>query len=126
MCGIAGICLGAVSTAALPELLEASLLLQHRGQDACGIATHDRDGNPAVHKNYGLVTEVFAEAEPGLQNLSGSMGIVHGNFPFHLMMHKSLAKFLPTQSDTARPVEVHWQKYSLCRIWLDPTLCFAM
>lgn len=65
-------------TAVLPELLEASLLLQHRGQDACGIATHDRNGNPAVHKNYGLVTEVFGEAETGLQNLSGSMGIAHG------------------------------------------------
>lgn len=78
MCGIAGICLGTVSTAALPELLEAILLLQHRGQDACGIATHDHNGNPVVHKDYGLVTEVFGETENGLQSMSGSMGIAHG------------------------------------------------
>jgi amidophosphoribosyltransferase len=78
MCGIAGICLADVSTAALPELLEASLLLQHRGQDACGIATYNRDGQPTVQKDFGLVTEVFGEAEAGLQRLSGSMGIVHG------------------------------------------------
>lgn len=41
-------------------------------------------------------------------------------------MHESPAKVLPLQSDTARLVEVHQQKYSLSRIWLDPTSCFAM
>lgn len=78
MCGIAGLCLAEAGDAALPELLEASLLLQHRGQDACGVATHDDEGTPAVHKNFGLVTEVFGEAEPGLRRLTGSMGVAHG------------------------------------------------
>jgi len=83
MCGIAGLCLANAGNTALPELLEASLLLQHRGQDACGVATCDHHGIPTVQKGFGLVTEVFGEEEDGLQTLTGSLGIAHGDLAPH-------------------------------------------
>ena len=79
MCGITGICLAERSTAALPELIEASLFLQHRGQDACGVATFDSSGKPTVRKRLGLVAEAFGEERAeDLLSLTGSMGIAHG------------------------------------------------
>ena len=55
MCGI----LGAVARGPVNQLLyDGLLVLQHRGQDAAGIAT--LDGNTFhIHKGNGLVRDVF-------------------------------------------------------------------
>ncbi|MDR0904902.1 MAG: class II glutamine amidotransferase, partial [Oscillospiraceae bacterium] len=48
--------------------------LQHRGQEACGIATIN-DLELSCHKDNGLVGDVFSEAM--LDNLAGTMAIGH-------------------------------------------------
>jgi amidophosphoribosyltransferase len=75
MCGIAGI-KGHREVAR--ELYEALTILQHRGQDAAGIATLS-DGRMQLHKGPGLVREVFQAAD--LSSLKGSMGIGHVRYP---------------------------------------------
>ena len=55
MCGIIGI----VGTSAVaPSLYDALTILQHRGQDAAGIATLD-GSQINLHKGSGLVRDVF-------------------------------------------------------------------
>ena len=54
------------------------LALQHRGQEAAGIATcnsYGERGNLFLHKDMGLVTEVFDEQR--LESLPGNLGIGH-------------------------------------------------
>ena len=75
MCGIIGIA-GASDVAA--ALYDGLTVLQHRGQDAAGIAT--ADGNRLrLHKGNGLVSEVFDARAMGL--LAGRMGIGHCRYP---------------------------------------------
>lgn len=76
MCGIAGICLGASGDSATNDLLEAAFVLQHRGQDACGVATVDQDGNVYRYRNLGLVSEVFANPR-NIEELEGHIGMLH-------------------------------------------------
>ena len=47
--------------------------LQHRGQDSCGIAACI-DGRLVLHKNQGLVPEVFTPEQ--LNRLSGACGAI--------------------------------------------------
>ena len=54
-------------------------VLQHRGQDAAGIATFDDDGKLNMHKGNGLVRDVFKEKE--MMQLSGSQGLGHTRYP---------------------------------------------
>lgn len=51
--------------------------LQHRGQESCGIAVADTDGQCRVlsKKGLGLVNDVFHEEE--LQELKGNLGVGH-------------------------------------------------
>lgn len=54
------------------------MALQHRGQEAAGIAvcnTYGEKGNVSVHKDLGLVSEVFDEER--LHKLKGNIGIGH-------------------------------------------------
>ena len=75
MCGIIGIA-GATDVAA--ALYDGLTVLQHRGQDAAGIAT--MDGNRVhLHKGNGLVKEVFDERAMAL--LTGRVGIGHCRYP---------------------------------------------
>ena len=75
MCGIIGIA-GATDVAA--ALYDGLTVLQHRGQDAAGIAT--MDGNKVrLHKGNGLVKEVFDE--PAMALLTGTVGIGHCRYP---------------------------------------------
>ena len=75
MCGIIGI-VGTSEIAA--ALYDGLTVLQHRGQDAAGIATVD--GNHVrVHKGNGLVRDVFGEADMRL--LTGRVGIAHCRYP---------------------------------------------
>ena len=51
--------------------------LQHRGQESCGIAVSDTNGPRTVnvHKDMGLVNEVFSKEE--LEKLHGNIGVGH-------------------------------------------------
>ncbi len=54
------------------------MALQHRGQESAGIAvcdTYGEEGNLCVHKDMGLVSEVFDEAD--LSGLKGNIGVGH-------------------------------------------------
>ncbi|GAB3744029.1 amidophosphoribosyltransferase [Lysobacter olei] len=75
MCGIIGI-VGHNDVAA--QLYDGLTVLQHRGQDAAGIATADGK-KLRVHKGNGLVSDVFDENAMGL--LQGHMGIGHCRYP---------------------------------------------
>lgn len=55
------------------DAYHALFALQHRGQDSCGIAACI-DGRLVLHKNQGLVPDVFSPAE--LERLSGSCGAI--------------------------------------------------
>ena len=71
MCGIVGM----VSDSPVNQrLYDALLLLQHRGQDAAGIATLD-GLTFHHHKALGLVNEVFRTRN--MRNLKGNAGIGH-------------------------------------------------
>ena len=75
MCGIVGV----VSRNPVNQLLyDALLLLQHRGQDAAGIATNQ--GNKFyMHKANGLVRDVFRTRN--MRSLLGTMGIGQCRYP---------------------------------------------
>jgi len=75
MCGI----VGAVATTPVNQLLyDGLLLLQHRGQDAAGIATSD---GPVfhMHKGSGYVRDVFRTRN--MRDLHGNLGIGHCRYP---------------------------------------------
>ena len=75
MCGILGL---VAQTAANQVLYDGLLVLQHRGQDAAGIATID--GNTFhLHKGNGLVRDVFRTRN--MRALRGNAGIAHVRYP---------------------------------------------
>jgi len=75
MCGI----LGVVATTPVNQLLYDGLqVLQHRGQDAAGIATAE-GGRFHMHKGSGLVRDVFRTRN--MRNLIGNWGIAHCRYP---------------------------------------------
>ena len=59
MCGIVACLLGDKDAHCAPLLVDGLTMLQHRGQDAAGIATRRPDGFLALRKGNGLVSEVF-------------------------------------------------------------------
>ena len=75
MCGIVGV----VSNNPVNQLIyDALLLLQHRGQDAAGIATSH--GNKfAMHKANGLVRDVFRTRN--MRSMPGNVGIGQVRYP---------------------------------------------
>ena len=58
--------------------------LQHRGQEACGIVTRDLNekGKPVfhIHKDEGLVSEVFEDSNILSENLKGFSAIGHNRY----------------------------------------------
>ena len=75
MCGI----LGVVATTPVNQLLYDGLqVLQHRGQDAAGIATED-GGRFHMHKASGLVRDAFRTRN--MRDLPGNWGIAHVRYP---------------------------------------------
>ncbi len=84
MCGIMGV----VATTPVNQLLYDGLqVLQHRGQDAAGIAT-GAGGRFLMHKGPGLVRDVFRTRN--MRNLVGNWGI-------------AIAATLPPALPTTRP-----------------------
>ena len=75
MCGIIGI-VGTTDVA--PALYDGLTVLQHRGQDAAGIATVD-GAHLRLHKDNGLVRDVFHQ--DSINALRGHVGIGHCRYP---------------------------------------------
>jgi amidophosphoribosyltransferase len=76
MCGIIGI----VSQSEVNQALYDGLtVLQHRGQDAAGIMTCDKEGQFFLRKANGLVKDVFHTRH--MLRLTGNMGIGHIRYP---------------------------------------------
>ncbi|MEK7438566.1 MAG: amidophosphoribosyltransferase, partial [Pseudomonadota bacterium] len=75
MCGI----LGVVARTPVNQLLyDGLLVLQHRGQDAAGIATSEGQ-TFHMHKGSGLVRDVFHTRN--MRALPGNVGIAHCRYP---------------------------------------------
>ncbi|MAP66260.1 MAG: amidophosphoribosyltransferase [Candidatus Marinimicrobia bacterium] len=77
MCGIVGISSNN-STASL-SIYNALTVLQHRGQDAAGMAVINEEGFLNIHKRNGLVRDAFDE--PDMIRLQGNVGIGHVRYP---------------------------------------------
>ena len=75
MCGIVGL---VAKSPVNQALFDALTMLQHRGQDAAGIATYE-DGKLYLRKSSGLVRDVFHTRH--MINLKGKMGIGHVRYP---------------------------------------------
>lgn len=76
MCGIIGV----VAKSPVNQLLyDGLLVLQHRGQDAAGIVTAERNGVLHMHKGQGLVRDVFRTRN--MRSLIGNVGIGHVRYP---------------------------------------------
>ncbi|EMD38158.1 hypothetical protein CERSUDRAFT_113310 [Gelatoporia subvermispora B] len=79
MCGILGLLLHDPHVDAAPEICEGLSLLQHRGQDACGIVTCGPKGRFYQCKANGMVRDVFDSN--ALSHLIGGMGVGHVRYP---------------------------------------------
>ena len=75
MCGIVGV---AGKRPVNQLLYDALTVLQHRGQDAAGIVTLDRD-RLCLRKDNGLVRDVFHTRH--MLNLRGDIGLAHIRYP---------------------------------------------
>lgn len=76
MCGIVGI---AGVSPVNQSIYDALTVLQHRGQDAAGIATIDDNNNIRLRKANGLVKDVFETRH--MLRLQGSVGLGHVRYP---------------------------------------------
>jgi amidophosphoribosyltransferase len=75
MCGIVGM---VAQRPVNQSIYDALTVLQHRGQDAAGIATSGPDGL-RVRKSKGLVRDVFHQRH--MLNLTGNIGMGHVRYP---------------------------------------------
>ena len=75
MCGIVGI---VGKSPVGPAIYDALTMLQHRGQDAAGIATLDGQ-RISLHKDNGLLRDVFEDEDMAV--LAGNAGIGHVRYP---------------------------------------------
>ncbi|KAL1735408.1 phosphoribosyltransferase-like protein [Schizophyllum commune] len=79
MCGILGVLLHDAGVDVAPEICEGLSLLQHRGQDACGIVTCGAKGRFYQCKANGMVRDVFDTN--AVSKLQGGMGVGHVRYP---------------------------------------------
>ncbi|KAJ7632834.1 phosphoribosyltransferase-like protein [Roridomyces roridus] len=79
MCGILGLLLHDPTIDAATEICEGLSLLQHRGQDACGIITCGPKGRFYQCKANGMVRDVFDTNS--VSRLIGGMGVGHVRYP---------------------------------------------
>jgi len=74
MCGIFGV---TGSKNAFIDLYKGLKMIQHRGQDTCGIVTYDNHFN--IKRAEGLVTNAFDEND--IHKLTGTVGIAQVRYP---------------------------------------------
>lgn len=79
MCGILGLLLHDPSINCAAEIGESLSLLQHRGQDACGIVTCGPKGRFYQCKANGMVRDIFDANS--ISKLIGGMGVGHVRYP---------------------------------------------
>ena len=77
MCAIVGVYTDKPN--ACLTLYNAMTVLQHRGQDAAGMATFNDRGKLNIYKDNGLVRDVFSDQE--MMKLKGSVGLGHTRYP---------------------------------------------
>jgi amidophosphoribosyltransferase len=78
MCGVIGYYCDQASEDVFPEVINSMFQIQHRGQDAAGIAISDGQ-RIRVHKGIGYVREVFSERpSPGFR---GNIACGHVRYP---------------------------------------------
>ena len=77
MCGIVGI--KSKKENVCLSIYNALTVIQHRGQDAAGMAVSDSNGFLKMNKDNGLVRDVFKDND--MMNLTGSIGIGHTRYP---------------------------------------------
>ena len=75
MCGIVGVY---APDNVFQTTLDGLSMLQHRGQDAAGIATCDND-TFYLHKDNGMITDVFDA--PHMARMQGHFGLGHVRYP---------------------------------------------
>ena len=81
MCGvIAAVHASPADCQVAADIHEALYLLQHRGQDACGLATCAAGGKIYQNKGNGLAAKVFRDGAR-ISDLPGYMGIGHLRYP---------------------------------------------
>lgn len=78
MCGVIGFSYADPKKDVAGELFEGSILLQHRGQDACGFVVQGAVDRFGVAKGRGLVMDFLQSESRSINNLRGSEGIGHG------------------------------------------------
>ena len=88
MCGIVGI--KSKKENVCLSIYNALTVLQHRGQDAAGMAVSDKEGFLNMHKDNGLVRDVFSEQQ--MHRLSGDIGLGHVRYPTAGTMRNSEAQ----------------------------------
>ena len=86
-CGVVGI--AHANDAVARSLYDAMYALQHRGQEAAGIVTHD-GFQQHEHIELGLVGDAFEAAD--LERLQGSAGIGHVRYPTDGSLDRSCAQ----------------------------------
>ena len=81
MCGIVAVIhADPTSVSVAADLHDALYLLQHRGQDACGITTCAAGGRIYQCKGNGMASKVFQDGDR-IPDLPGFMGLGHLRYP---------------------------------------------
>lgn len=77
MCGVFG--LYSAEEPIAQDMFDALTVLQHRGQDAAGIVTCDRNGQFVLRKGNGLVRDIFHTRH--MRRFEGNIGLGHVRYP---------------------------------------------